>query len=334
MHNFSYARPRDVDAALRLASQPGSKFIAGGTNLLDLMKGGIEMPARLVDITRLKELARIQELPGGHLRIGALATNADTAAHPAVRARYPLLSQAILAGASPQLRNMATTGGNLLQRTRCPFFYDTGFRECNKREPGSGCAALGGFNRNHAILGASEECIAVNPSDMSVALTALDAVVQIRSLRGSRRLAVSEFQRLPGDTPERDTVLAADEMITAVDLGPNAWAANSCYLKIRDRASYAFALVSVAAALELEGGAQGLVKDVRLVIGGVAHKPWPVPEARRLLVGRRLDAHALDAVAESAVRGAKPYKNNAFKVPLLRRAVVRALRGAAEPERT
>lgn len=334
MHNFSYARPRDVDAALRLAAHPGSQFIAGGTNLIDLMKGGVELPARLIDLTRVGGLAQIQELPEGRLRIGALATNADTADHAAVRARYPLLSQAILAGASPQLRNMATNGGNLLQRTRCPFFYDTAFHECNKRDPGSGCAALGGFNRNHAILGASGECIAVNPSDMSVALTALDAIVQIRSLRGTRQVPISEFQRLPGQTPQHDTTLAAGEMITAVDLPPNALASHSYYLKIRDRASYAFALVSVAAALELEGGAQGTVKNVRLVIGGVAHKPWPVREAHSLLVGRRLETALLTQVADAAARGAKPYRDNAFKVPLMKRAIVRALTEAAAQRNT
>jgi xanthine dehydrogenase YagS FAD-binding subunit len=317
-----------VDAALRLAAQPGSHFIAGGTNLVDLMKGGVETPSRLIDITRVGGLAQIRELPSGGIRIGALATNADTAVHPAVQARYPLLSQAILSGASPQLRNMATAGGNLLQRTRCPFFYDTGFRECNKRDPGSGCAARGGYNRNHAIFGASEACIAVNPSDMSVALTALGALVQIRSLRGSRQVAVSEFQRLPGDTPQYDTQLAAGEMIVAVDLPSDGLAKHSYYLKIRDRASYAFALVSVAAALELDEA--GAVKDVRLVVGGVAHKPWIVPEARAL-VGGRPHARALADLADAAVSGAKPYKYNAFKISLMRRALVRALTEAVAP---
>jgi xanthine dehydrogenase YagS FAD-binding subunit len=329
VHDFSYARPREVAAALHLAQQPGARFIAGGTNLLDLMKGGVEEPSRLIDISRIADLARIGDAPSGGLRIGALATNADTAAHPAVRERYPLLAQAILAGASPQLRNMASAGGNLLQRTRCPFFYDTGFHECNKRDPGSGCAALGGFNRNHAILGASEACIAVNPSDMSVALAALDAIVQIRSLRGSRAVPVSEFHRLPGQTPQHDTVLAAGEMIVAVDLPPNELARHSYYLKIRDRASYAFALVSVAAALDLDDAEGGAVKDVRLVIGGVAHKPWRVAEVRDLLVGKRVDPQSLAAIADAAASGAKPYKYNAFKVGLMKRAIVRALTEAA-----
>jgi xanthine dehydrogenase YagS FAD-binding subunit len=330
VHNFSYARPRDVEAALRLAAQPGSQFIAGGTNLVDLMKGGVQMPARLVDITRVTGLAQIHELPQGGVRIGALATNADTAAHPLILERYPLLSQAILSGASPQLRNMATTGGNLLQRTRCPFFYDTGFHECNKREPGTGCAALDGFNRNHAILGASGECIAVNPSDMSVALVALQAVVQIRSLRGVRQVPLSEFQRLPGNTPQHDTILGPGEMITAVDLPPDFLAQHSFYLKVRDRASYAFALVSVAAALEFERGRGSAVKDVRVVIGGVAHKPWRVAEARELLAGKAIEPRALESVAEAAARGAEPHAHNGFKIPLMKRAVVRALGEAAD----
>jgi xanthine dehydrogenase YagS FAD-binding subunit len=330
MDNFAYARPRDIDAALRLVAHPGSQFIAGGTNLLDLMKGGVEGPARLVDITQLGGLAQIHELPDGGVRIGALATNADTATHPLIRRRYPLLVQAILSGASPQLRNMATTGGNLLQRTRCSYFYDTGFRQCNKRQPGSGCAALEGFNRQHAIFGASEQCIATNPSDMGVALTALDAVVQIRSSRGSRQVALQEFQRLPGNQPQLDANLAAGEIITAVDLPASAFANHSFYLKIRDRASYAFALVSVAAALAVENGA---ISDARLVLGGVAHKPWPVPEARSMLVstpvGDAVDCSVWSAVADAAVRGAEPRKHNAFKVELARRAVVRALTLAA-----
>ncbi len=330
MDDFAYARPRDVDAALRLVAQPGSQFIAGGTNLLDLMKGGVEGPTRLVDITQVGGLAQIHELADGGVRIGTLATNADTATHPLIRGRYPLLVQAILAGASPQLRNMATAGGNLLQRTRCSYFYDTGFRQCNKRQPGSGCAALEGFNRQHAILGASEQCIATNPSDMAVALTALDAVVQIRSSRGSRQLALQEFLRLPGDQPHLDTNLAPGEIITAVDLPPSGFVKHSFYLKIRDRASFAFALVAVAVGLSVEDGA---IKDARLVMGGVAHKPWPVAEATAMLAGRPIgqpaDSSIWKAVADTAVRGAQPQKHNAFKVELARRAVVRALTEAA-----
>jgi xanthine dehydrogenase YagS FAD-binding subunit len=327
--NFGYVRAGDVDGALRLAAQPGAQFIAGGTNLLDLMKGRVAAPARLVDITQVAGLAQIHELPDGALRIGALASNSDVAAHPLVRARYPLLSQAILAGASPQLRNMATVGGNLLQRTRCPYFYDIGFSECNKRQPGSGCGALGGFNRNHAILGASESCIATNPSDMNVALAALDATLQIRSPRGSRQLPVRDFHRLPGGTPQIDTNLAPGEIITAVDLPRDGFARHSHYLKLRDRASYAFALVSVAAALSMD---EGVVRDVRLVMGGVAHKPWPVIEAQELLVGTTLPPAALGAVAEAAMRGARAQRHNAFKIELGRRAIVRALTVAAAPQ--
>jgi xanthine dehydrogenase YagS FAD-binding subunit len=324
MDDFAYARPRDVEAALRLAAMPGSQFIAGGTNLIDLMKGGVEAPARLVDITQVSGLAQIHELPGGAVRIGALATNADTAIHPLIRERHPLLAQALLAGASPQLRNLATAGGNLLQRTRCYYFYDKGFAACNKREPGSGCAALEGFNRHHAILGASERCIATNPSDMAVALVALDAQVQLRSARGSRQVPVSDFLRLPGDTPQQDTNLAPGEIIVAVDLPANRFAAHSHYLKVRDRASYAFALVSVAAALEIE---EGVVRDARLVLGGVAHKPWRIDT--QALVGRPLEPAALQSLAGEALKEAKPRRHNAFKVELSRRALVRAVSVAA-----
>jgi xanthine dehydrogenase YagS FAD-binding subunit len=329
MDNFSYARPRDVEAALRLAAQPGAQFIAGGTNLLDLMKGGVANPTRLVDITKVNGLAQIHELSSGGVRIGALATNSDAAEHPLIRKRFPLLSQAILAGASPQLRNMATVGGNLLQRTRCSYFYDTGFGQCNKRLPGSGCAAIEGCNRNHAILGASKSCIATSPSDMSVALTALDAVVQIRGARGSRQVALTDFQRLPGDTPQLDTNLGLGEIITAVDLPASRFAANSHYLKVRDRASYAFALVSVAAALELEGG---IIRDARVVLGGVAHKPWRIAEAGTMLVGSAINAENLNALAAAAIRDAQPQTQNGFKIELAKRAIVRALMLAAAPE--
>jgi xanthine dehydrogenase YagS FAD-binding subunit len=328
MNNFSYARAADLDGALRLVTEPGAQFIAGGTNLLDLMKGGVAMPTKLIDITQVSALAQIHELPDGGVRIGALAKNSDTATHELIRSRYPLLSQALLAGASPQLRNMATVGGNLLQRTRCHYFYDTGFARCNKRAPGSGCAALEGLNRMHAILGASNQCIAVNPSDMCVALTALDAVVQLRSRRGSRQLAMRDFHRLPGSTPQWDTNLAPGELITAVDLPPNAFAANAHYLKLRDRASYAFALVSVAAALNIR---RGVVQDVRLVMGGVAHKPWPVSQAAAMLVGKPLDEAAARALAEAALCDALPHVHNAFKVELGKRALVRALLTAAAP---
>jgi len=331
VHNFSYSRPADIGAALRLVSQPGAQFIAGGTNLLDLMKGGIANPDRLVDITQLAALEQIHELPGGGLRVGALATNSDTAQHPLIRERLPLLSQALLSGASPQLRNMATVGGNILQRTRCDYFYDTGFDACNKRRPGSGCAAIDGFNRYHAILGASESCIAVHPSDMSVALVALDAVVQVRNARGARQLPLNDFLRLPGDTPQIDNHLAPGEIITAVDIPPNRWAEHSAYLKLRDRASYAFALVSVAAMLDIR---EGLVQDARVVLGGVAHKPWPMAQATDLLRGRPADIGRFSEVAEIAFHGAIPRRYNGFKVELGKRAVIRALELAASKQET
>jgi xanthine dehydrogenase YagS FAD-binding subunit len=326
VHNFSYARAADVDGALRLVAQPGAQFIAGGTNLLDLMKGGVAAPDRLIDITQITALAQMHELPNGGIRLGALMKNSDAAQQPVIRERFPLLSQALLSGASPQLRNMATVGGNILQRTRCSYFYDTAFESCNKRKPGSGCEALQGFNRYHAVLGGNESCIAVNPSDMSVALVALDATVHLRAARGSRQLALDEFLRLPGDTPQVDNHLAPSEMITAIEIPPNGFREHSVYLKVRDRASFAFALVSVAAALDIR---EGVVQDVRLVLGGVAHKPWPVRDATAVLQGRRLEASSMREVAEIAFRGAVPRTHNAFKVELGKRAIVRALSLAA-----
>src|ERR1700754_4551907 len=269
MDAISYERAADVAGALRSAQQPGTMFIGGGTNLLDLMKGGVSRPIRLIDITRIQGLDIVSTLPDGGLRIGALVRNSDAANHALVRARYPLLSQALVAGASAQLRNMATVGGNLMQRTRCYYFVDPAFAMCNKRIPGSGCAALDGHHRIHAILGASDACVATNPSDMNVALAALDATVRVRGPRGERRIAIADFHRLPGSTPERDTTLEADELIVAVDLPPSRFAAHAHYLKLRDRASYAFALVSVAAALDLDGD---VVRDARIALGGVAHK--------------------------------------------------------------
>jgi xanthine dehydrogenase YagS FAD-binding subunit len=331
MHNFSYARAADLSGALRLVAHPGAQFIAGGTNLVDLMKGGIATPQRLVDITQLTALTQIHELPGGAVRVGALATNSDTAQHPLIRDRFPLLSQALLSGASPQLRNMATVGGNILQRTRCDYFYDTGFGQCNKRHPGSGCGALQGYNRYHAILGASDSCIATHPSDMSVALVALNAVVQLRNTRGARQVPLVDFLRLPGDTPQIDNHLGSGEMITAVDVPPNQWRDHSTYLKIRDRASYAFALVSVAAAVNMQ---EGVLQDATLVLGGVAHKPWAVPDAANLMRGRPADRDLFRAVAEHAFRGAIPRRYNGFKIELGKRAVVRALSMAASIEET
>jgi xanthine dehydrogenase YagS FAD-binding subunit len=325
---FTYLRATNLSNAVQAAQQPGAKFVAGGTNLLDLMKGGIEQPMYLVDINHLA-LAEITELPDGSVRIGALARNSDLANHALIRQRYPLLSQALLAGASGQLRNMATVGGNLMQRTRCYYFTDTAFTACNKRLPGSGCAAIEGYNRIHAILGASAQCIATNPSDMNVAMAALDATVRVRGPRGERVIAIKDFHRLPGNAPERDTTLAAGELITAVDLPVgSSFAEHSHYLKVRDRASYAFALVSVAAALDLQNGT---VRNARLALGGVAHKPWRALDAERMLVGTHLDTPALQAAASAALRGAHPYRDNRFKVELAQRAIVRALQIAGQP---
>jgi xanthine dehydrogenase YagS FAD-binding subunit len=327
MDDFLYQRAASLDEALALMAEPGVAAIAGGSNLLDLMKGGITRPCKLIDVSRLP-WDQVETLPDGGLRLGAGVRNTEAADHPLVRERYPLLSRALLAGATQQLRNMATVGGNLLQRTRCPYFYDDGFRHCNKREPGSGCDALQGFNRGHAILGASEHCIATHPSDMAVALAALQARVVLRSARGERVLALADFHRLPGDTPQRDTTIEPDELITAVELPPSEAAAHSCYLKIRDRASYAFALVSVAVALELDGA--GRVARAGLALGGVAHKPWRVEAAESALAGRAPgdDAAARDA-ADALLAGARGRGGNDFKIELARRAVRRALARAA-----
>jgi xanthine dehydrogenase YagS FAD-binding subunit len=323
MQSLFYERARDVEHAIALAHEPGARYIGGGTNLLDLYKSGIEQPARLVDVSRLP-LAGIEELTGGGLRLGGTASNTAVANHPLVRARYRVLSEAILNGASAQLRNMATVGGNLLQRTRCYYFTDPALGPCNKRTPGAGCAARDGFNRIHAILGASDQCVATNPSDMSVALVALDAVVRLKGSAGERQLPLAEFHRLPGDRPQDDTVIEPGELVLAVDLPPPL-AARSHYLKVRDRASYAFALVSVAVVLDL---ADGVVRDLRLVLGGVAHKPWRAIGAEDALRGRALDDDALGRAAAAALAGARPLRHNAFKVELARRAIVRALQVA------
>ncbi len=302
-----------------------AKLLGGGTNLVDLMKQGVERPTRLVDINPLP-LAEITELPDGGLRLGALARNSDTAANMLVRTRYPLVSQAILAGASAQLRNMATNGGNLLQRTRCYYFYDPANAACNKREPGSGCGAIPGFNRIHAILGASDACIATHPSDLCVALAALEPTVRVRGPRGERSIPFAEFHRLPGKTPQIETTLKADELILSIDLPRSPYAGHSHYLKVRDRASYAFALVSVAAAVEVEGGT---IRSARLAMGGVAHKPWRAEEAERMLIGKPATEESYRAAAKAAVAGAKTYTHNAFKVPMAQTAMVRALTIAA-----
>jgi xanthine dehydrogenase YagS FAD-binding subunit len=326
MINFRYARASDVtDAVRQIAADPQAKFIAGGTNLIDLMKDDVERPTRLIDITRLP-LKTVEETAEGGLRIGAMVPNSDLAYHPLVAQRYPMLASAIVAGASPQLRNMASTGGNLLQRTRCYYFYDIA-TPCNKREPGSGCSAASGLNRMHAILGTSEACIATHPSDMCVALAALDATVHVIGPAGSRAIAFCDFHRLPGDTPQQDTNLEKNEIITAVELPPRGFAANYTYLKIRDRMSYAFALVSVAAALGLEGQT---IKEARLVLGGVAHKPWRNASAEAALIGQTADRVNFARAAEILLRDAKGLEHNAFKVDLARRAIIRALTQAAD----
>lgn len=322
MTPFAYSRPSAVEEAVNLAG-PGARFIAGGTNLLDLMKENVARPEHLIDINGLP-LKDVEATPAGGLRIGALVPNSDLAWHPDVEARYPLLSQAILAGASPQLRNMASTGGNLLQRTRCYYFYDSAV-PCNKREPGSGCPAKDGLNRIHAILGASDQCVATHPSDMCVALAALDAEVIVTGPSGERRIPFADFHRLPGDTPERDNNLAEDELILAIEL-PAETFSHYAYLKLRDRASYAFALVSVAAALDMDGGT---IRSARVALGGVAHKPWRMPDAEALLLGRPADEASFAQVADALLKGAQPLEHNAFKVELARRAIVRALTEAA-----
>ncbi|MFM0339361.1 FAD binding domain-containing protein [Paraburkholderia fungorum] len=326
MDAISYERAVDIASAVRAVQQPGAVFIGGGTNLLDLMKGGVARPLRLIDITHISGLDTVTTLPDGGIRIGALVRNSDAANHALVREQYPLLSQAFLAGASPQLRNMATVGGNLLQRTRCGYFYDAAFTQCNKRAPGSGCAALEGHNRMHAILGASSQCIAVNPSDMSVALAALDAVVRVNGPAGERTIPIADFHRLPGDRPDVDNTLQAGELITAVDLPPPLFNANAHYLKVRDRASYAFALVSVAAALQMDGER---VQVARIALGGVAHKPWRASVAEQILNGQPLTQTALHNAAAAALRDARPQHDNRFKVQLAQRAIVRAVNQAA-----
>lgn len=323
MTPFSYHRPERIEQALELAG-PDSRYIAGGTNLLDLMKENVLHPGRLIDINGLP-LRTIEPTADGGLRIGALVSNADLAWHPQIELRYPLLGKAILAGASPQLRNMASTGGNLLQRTRCYYFYDVA-TPCNKREPGSGCAAREGRNRIHAILGASEACVAVHPSDMCVALAALDARVLSQGPHGQRRIDLVDFHRLPGDTPQHDNVLTDGELITAIELPREGFASHCAYLKLRDRASYAFALVSVAAALELDGE---VIRRARIALGGVAHKPWRLEEAEALLAGKRAEEQSFARAAECLLQGAQPLADNAFKIDLARRAIVRALSEAA-----
>jgi xanthine dehydrogenase YagS FAD-binding subunit len=324
MNPFTYSRASDANQAVAAVfGKPQAKFLGGGTNLIDLMKMGVETPDALIDINRLP-LAQIEELPGGKgVRIGAMVRNSELAEHDLIKSRYPLLSEALLSGASPQLRNMATVGGNLLQRTRCYYFYDPAFPACNKRKPGSGCGAIDGYNRIHAILGQSDHCIATHPSDMCVALSALDAIVRVRGPNGEREIPFADFHRLPGNTPERDTNLKPDELIIAVDLPAMPFATRSHYLKVRDRASYAFALVSVAAALDLDSNKT--IKAARVALGGVAHKPWRAKKVESALAGKKADENAFRAAAEAELAAAKGYKYNSFKIELAKRAIVRAL---------
>lgn len=324
MNPFTYSRAKEASQALQeLTNKAAAKLLGGGTNLVDLMKMGVEVPQNLIDINRLP-LAEVEELPDGKgIRIGALARNAEVAEHPLIKERYPVLSEALLSGASPQLRNRATTAGNLLQRTRCPYFYDPDFPACNKRKPGSGCGALTGFNRMHAVLGQSELCIATHPSDMCVAMAALDAIIQVSGPKGTREIPFNDFHLLPGETPERETTLEPHELITAVDLPANSFGAKSHYLKVRDRESYAFALVSAAVALELDG--EGKIKTARIALGGVAHKPWRATEAEALLTGKIANEQEFRNAAQAAMSAAKGYQHNTFKIELGRRTIVRAL---------
>jgi xanthine dehydrogenase YagS FAD-binding subunit len=328
MTPFTYSRAGDEQAALNgIDANEKAKFLGGGTNLVDLMKMGVERPETLIDINRIP-LTQVEELPNnGGVRIGALVRNSDLAEHPLIVRRYPVLSEALLSGASPQLRNLATTGGNLLQRTRCYYFYDPAFPMCNKRDPGSGCGALEGYNRIHAILGQSDKCIAVHPSDMCVALAILDATVRVQGPKGARTIPFENFHRSPGDTPQIETNLQPNELITAVDLGPAPFAKRSHYLKVRDRASYAFALVSIAAALEVDGGK---IKNVRLALGGVALKPWRAHKAEEALSGQAPNDENFRAAAEAELAAAKGYKYNSFKIELARRAIVQALGAVAK----
>lgn len=336
MNPFTYQRVQQPEAAVyAIASNRNAKLLGGGTNLIDLMKDDVEHPSTLVDINRLQTLAQITPADGGH-RVGALVRNSDLANNPDIRKTYPLLSQALLSGASPQLRNLATTGGNLLQRTRCYYFMDPTYAACNKRAPGSGCAAVQGFNRIHAILGQTDEgptgthtCIATNPSDMSVAMAALNATVEITGPKGKRTLPIRDFHRLASKTPELDTNLQPDELITGVLLPASAatFAGHSYYLKARDRQSYAFALVSVAAGLQLENNT---IHSAAIAMGGVAHKPWTSKEAEAALVGKPANEATFRAAADALTHGAKGYENNAFKIELARNCVVRALTLAAQ----
>lgn len=323
MKTFDYFRPATISDAVAAAAEPGAAYLAAGTNLLDLMKGGVTGPSRLVDVTRLPGLDRIERLPDGGIRIGALVRNADLAHDPDFAKTYPAIAEALLSGASAQLRNAATVGGNLLQRTRCGYFYDVA-SACNKREPGTGCEARGGENRLHAVLGWSEACIATHPSDFCVPLVALDAVVEIEGRNGKREVAVDALHRLPGDTPERDSVLEPGDLIVALRLPgeARAFSAHARYLKVRERTSFAFAVVSAAAGLRIE---QGTIRDARLALGGVAAKPWRARAAEEMLAGSLPGPDAFHRAAKAALADAKPSGDNQFKIELAQRILVRAL---------
>ena len=323
MRQFQYSRPATQQVVIDAINKPGTKIIAGGTNLVDLMKRGVTAPGKLIDINQLP-LKNIAPIKGG-LHIGALALNSVVSENKLVVEQQPLLSMALKAGASPQLRNMATVGGNIMQRTRCAYFYDTTM-PCNKREPGSGCGAIGGYNRMHAIFGASDKCIAVHPSDMCVALAALDATVIVQGKKGTRRIPFVDFHRLPGDQPELDNNLAPGELILGVDIPDNNFAKNTYYLKIRDRQSYAFALVSVAAALELDGN---IIRNARLAMGGVAHKPWRLTDAEKSLIGKTISIENFQNAAQIAMQGAKAYGSNDFKLKLAPATITEALKHAS-----
>ncbi|CAM5597523.1 FAD binding domain-containing protein [Streptomyces aurantiogriseus] len=327
MKSFAYVRAGSLaEAADAYASHPGARYLGGGTNLVDLMKLGVEQPTALIDVTRLP-LDEVTELPDGSLRVGALVRNSDLAAHPRVRDRYPALSQALLAGASGQLRNAATTGGNLLQRTRCPYFQDVS-KPCNKREPGSGCGAREGVHRDHAVLGYSERCIATHPSDMAVALAALDAQVELYGLAGVRRVHAADFHRLPGEHPERDTVVEPGELVTGVLLPSATAGLPSAYRKARDRASYAFALASVAVVLEV---ADGVVRHAGIAFGALAHRPWRARLAEEALVGAAPTAAAFERAVDLELSAARPLRDNAYKVPLARNLALDVLTRLARP---
>ena len=328
MNNFAYKKATDVNHAVSLLGEgEDHKIIAGGTNIVDLLKYFITEADTIIDINKVPGINDLTELDNGGVRIGALMTNADTAYHPLIEEKYPLLSKAILAGASPQIRNMATNGGNLLQRTRCYYFYDIN-TPCNKREPGSGCSAIEGYNRIHAILGHSDKCIAVFPSDMCVALAALEAVVQVTGPEGERTIEFADFHRLPGDTPELDNNLKNGEIITGIDLPDNGFQNNYSYLKLRDRASYSFALVSVATGLNLDNG---VIKEARIALGGVAHKPWRVIAAEDFLVDKEPNVENFGAAADLILAGATGFEHNSFKIDLAKKAIVRNCMMALDP---